>query len=186
MLLATAFPGREDQDASASQWRTDAIPGPRVPRGKPNTGPRSATTAQYVQVRDLGGHSGTLGGGETLDTQCYYSSIRTGGGLRGALRDTRRGGGRHSTLAVLLQLNSPKMHVLNKLYWSMHNINLLRVTWLIGLSSYMFLYSVVLGAASMALVVLYPLAKRYTYWPQIMLGKSTFPWSWDVLIVLST
>ncbi|KAK7503613.1 hypothetical protein BaRGS_00005152 [Batillaria attramentaria] len=31
-------------------------------------------------------------------------------------------------------------------------------------------YSILLGAASMILVVLYPLAKRFTYWPQLMLG----------------
>ncbi|KAK7103030.1 hypothetical protein V1264_021162 [Littorina saxatilis] len=31
-------------------------------------------------------------------------------------------------------------------------------------------YSILLGASSMLLVVMYPLAKRYTYWPQIMLG----------------
>ena len=33
-------------------------------------------------------------------------------------------------------------------------------------------YTVCLGAASMALVVTYPLMKRVTYWPQLMLGKS--------------
>ncbi|KAL4226455.1 Para-hydroxybenzoate--polyprenyltransferase [Mactra antiquata] len=32
-------------------------------------------------------------------------------------------------------------------------------------------FSVYLGAASMLLVVAYPLAKRYTYWPQFVLGK---------------
>ena len=31
-------------------------------------------------------------------------------------------------------------------------------------------FSVFLGAASMILVVAYPLAKRYTYWPQVVLG----------------
>ncbi|KAH9496318.1 Para-hydroxybenzoate--polyprenyltransferase, mitochondrial precursor (PHB:polyprenyltransferase) [Bulinus truncatus] len=31
-------------------------------------------------------------------------------------------------------------------------------------------YSIVLGAASMGLVITYPLCKRFTYWPQIMLG----------------
>lgn len=31
-------------------------------------------------------------------------------------------------------------------------------------------YSVFLGASSMALVTAYPLAKRYTYWPQVVLG----------------
>jgi len=36
-------------------------------------------------------------------------------------------------------------------------------------------YSVALGASSMALVVLYPLAKRFTYWPQVVLG-ATFNW----------
>uniref|UniRef100_K1R500 4-hydroxybenzoate polyprenyltransferase, mitochondrial n=1 Tax=Magallana gigas TaxID=29159 RepID=K1R500_MAGGI len=33
-------------------------------------------------------------------------------------------------------------------------------------------YSVVLGAASMGLVITYPLAKRITFWPQAFLGKS--------------
>ncbi|KAJ8301372.1 hypothetical protein KUTeg_020359 [Tegillarca granosa] len=32
-------------------------------------------------------------------------------------------------------------------------------------------YSIILGASSMLLVILYPLAKRYTFWPQAMLGK---------------
>ncbi|ESO82324.1 hypothetical protein LOTGIDRAFT_170102 [Lottia gigantea] len=32
------------------------------------------------------------------------------------------------------------------------------------------LYSIILGAASMGLVISYPLAKRYTYWPQVHLG----------------
>ena len=36
-------------------------------------------------------------------------------------------------------------------------------------------YSVVLGASSMGLVVLYPLMKRFTYWPQLVLGL-TFNW----------
>jgi len=36
-------------------------------------------------------------------------------------------------------------------------------------------YSVVLGASSMGLVVLYPLMKRFTYWPQFVLGL-TFNW----------
>lgn len=36
-------------------------------------------------------------------------------------------------------------------------------------------YSVVLGASSLGLVVLYPLAKRVTYWPQLVLGM-TFNW----------
>eukprot|EP00111_Clytia_hemisphaerica_P015921 TCONS_00047064-protein len=36
-------------------------------------------------------------------------------------------------------------------------------------------YSVFLGAASMGLVVAYPLMKRFTYWPQIFLGL-TFNW----------
>ncbi|TKR68011.1 hypothetical protein L596_024064 [Steinernema carpocapsae] len=35
--------------------------------------------------------------------------------------------------------------------------------------------SVAVGASSMALVVGYPLAKRYTYWPQVVLGL-TFNW----------
>ncbi|CAL2037281.1 unnamed protein product [Caenorhabditis brenneri] len=36
-------------------------------------------------------------------------------------------------------------------------------------------FSVAVGASSMALVVGYPLAKRYTYWPQFILGL-TFNW----------
>nr|pir protein F57B9.4 [imported] - Caenorhabditis elegans [Caenorhabditis elegans] len=36
-------------------------------------------------------------------------------------------------------------------------------------------YSVAVGASSMALVVGYPLAKRFTYWPQFVLGL-TFNW----------
>ncbi|CAL9708167.1 unnamed protein product [Knipowitschia caucasica] len=36
-------------------------------------------------------------------------------------------------------------------------------------------YSIVLGAASMGLVVTYPLMKRITYWPQLVLGL-TFNW----------
>jgi hypothetical protein len=35
--------------------------------------------------------------------------------------------------------------------------------------------SIFLGASSMALVVLYPLMKRYTHWPQLVLGL-TFNW----------
>ncbi|KAI1730970.1 ubiA prenyltransferase family domain-containing protein [Ditylenchus destructor] len=35
--------------------------------------------------------------------------------------------------------------------------------------------SVFVGASSMALVIFYPLAKRYTYWPQFVLG-CTFNW----------
>lgn len=38
-------------------------------------------------------------------------------------------------------------------------------------------YSILLGAASMILVVLYPLAKRYTYWPQLMLGFTFNYWA---------
>ncbi|XP_074651265.1 4-hydroxybenzoate polyprenyltransferase, mitochondrial-like isoform X2 [Tubulanus polymorphus] len=40
-------------------------------------------------------------------------------------------------------------------------------------------YSVLLGASSMGLVVLYPLVKRYTYWPQIVLGITL---NWGVLL----
>ncbi|XP_013791291.1 4-hydroxybenzoate polyprenyltransferase, mitochondrial-like [Limulus polyphemus] len=36
-------------------------------------------------------------------------------------------------------------------------------------------YSIVLGASSLGLVVTYPLMKRFTYWPQVMLGL-TFNW----------
>ena len=34
------------------------------------------------------------------------------------------------------------------------------------------LHSIALGASSLSLVVLYPLMKRITYWPQFVLGKS--------------
>uniref|UniRef100_A0A8R1DW23 4-hydroxybenzoate polyprenyltransferase n=1 Tax=Caenorhabditis japonica TaxID=281687 RepID=A0A8R1DW23_CAEJA len=40
-------------------------------------------------------------------------------------------------------------------------------------------YSVAVGASSMLLVVGYPLAKRYTYWPQFVLGATL---NWSVLI----
>lgn len=40
-------------------------------------------------------------------------------------------------------------------------------------------YSVLLGAASMSLVVLYPVAKRFTYWPQAVLGLA---FNWGALI----
>ncbi|KAK6177230.1 hypothetical protein SNE40_015370 [Patella caerulea] len=43
-------------------------------------------------------------------------------------------------------------------------------------------YSVILGAASMGLVICYPLAKRYTYWPQVLLGLSL---NWGVLLAWS-
>ena len=36
-------------------------------------------------------------------------------------------------------------------------------------------HSIVLGASSLALVVAYPLMKRVTYWPQLILGL-TFNW----------
>lgn len=36
-------------------------------------------------------------------------------------------------------------------------------------------YSVFLGASSLALVIVYPLMKRVTYWPQLILG-CTFNW----------
>ena len=36
-------------------------------------------------------------------------------------------------------------------------------------------YSVLLGASSMGLVVLYPLMKRFTYYPQLVLGLA-FNW----------
>lgn len=32
-------------------------------------------------------------------------------------------------------------------------------------------YSIVLGAASLSLVITYPLMKRVTYWPQLVLGE---------------
>jgi 4-hydroxybenzoate polyprenyltransferase len=34
-------------------------------------------------------------------------------------------------------------------------------------------YSILLGASSLSLVVLYPLMKRITYWPQAVLGECT-------------
>lgn len=40
-------------------------------------------------------------------------------------------------------------------------------------------YTVVLGASSMALVVTYPLMKRVTYWPQLVLG---FTFNWGALL----
>ncbi|XP_058058597.1 4-hydroxybenzoate polyprenyltransferase, mitochondrial [Anopheles bellator] len=36
-------------------------------------------------------------------------------------------------------------------------------------------YSIVLGASSLGLIIVYPLMKRITYWPQLMLG-ATFNW----------
>jgi len=38
-----------------------------------------------------------------------------------------------------------------------------------------YLFSIFLGASSMGLVVTYPLMKRFTYWPQLVLGL-TFNW----------
>jgi len=35
--------------------------------------------------------------------------------------------------------------------------------------------SVAVGASSMLLVIAYPLAKRYTYWPQVILGEFSLP-----------
>jgi len=35
------------------------------------------------------------------------------------------------------------------------------------------MYSILLGASSLSLVVTYPLFKRITYWPQFVLGIST-------------
>lgn len=43
-------------------------------------------------------------------------------------------------------------------------------------------YSVVLGAASMGLVITYPLAKRITFWPQAFLGVTL---NWGVLLAWS-
>ncbi|XP_066953679.1 4-hydroxybenzoate polyprenyltransferase, mitochondrial [Macrobrachium rosenbergii] len=40
-------------------------------------------------------------------------------------------------------------------------------------------YSIVLGASSLGLIVLYPLMKRVTYWPQLMLG---FTFNWGALL----
>lgn len=40
-------------------------------------------------------------------------------------------------------------------------------------------YSVALGASSMILVITYPLMKRVTYWPQLMLG---FTFNWGALL----
>ncbi|XP_059152673.1 4-hydroxybenzoate polyprenyltransferase, mitochondrial-like isoform X2 [Physella acuta] len=44
-------------------------------------------------------------------------------------------------------------------------------------------YSIVLGVASMGLVVIYPLCKRFTYWPQIILGLTL---NWGVLLAWAT
>ena len=41
--------------------------------------------------------------------------------------------------------------------------------------TFMFRYSVLLGAASMGLVVTYPVMKRFTYYPQFVLGLA-FNW----------
>ena len=40
-------------------------------------------------------------------------------------------------------------------------------------------YSVLLGASSMGLVVLYPVMKRFTYWPQLVLGLA---FNWGALL----
>ncbi len=40
-------------------------------------------------------------------------------------------------------------------------------------------YSIILGAASMVLVVVYPLMKRVTHWPQLILG---FTFNWGALL----
>ena len=40
-------------------------------------------------------------------------------------------------------------------------------------------YSVMLGAASMGLVILYPVAKRFTYFPQVILGLA---FNWGALL----
>ncbi|XP_076042603.1 ubiquinone biosynthesis protein COQ2, mitochondrial [Oratosquilla oratoria] len=40
-------------------------------------------------------------------------------------------------------------------------------------------YSILLGASSLSLVVVYPLMKRFTYWPQLMLG---FTFNWGALL----
>ncbi|TKY86602.1 hypothetical protein EX895_004241 [Sporisorium graminicola] len=41
------------------------------------------------------------------------------------------------------------------------------------------LYSIMLGAASLGVVVLYPLMKRITYWPQLVLG---FAFNWGAML----
>ncbi|XP_066249086.1 4-hydroxybenzoate polyprenyltransferase, mitochondrial [Euwallacea similis] len=43
-------------------------------------------------------------------------------------------------------------------------------------------YSLVLGASSLGLVISYPLMKRFTYWPQLMLG---FTFNWGALLGFS-
>ena len=40
-------------------------------------------------------------------------------------------------------------------------------------------YSVILGAASMGLVIVYPVCKRCTYWPQAVLGLA---FNWGALL----
>lgn len=44
-------------------------------------------------------------------------------------------------------------------------------------------YSIILGAASLGIVVVYPLFKRITYWPQIILGLTL---NWGVLLAWSS
>lgn len=41
------------------------------------------------------------------------------------------------------------------------------------------LYSIALGASSLAIVVVYPLMKRVTYWPQLVLG---FAFNWGAML----
>lgn len=63
---------------------------------------------------------------------------------------------------------------------------LLQLNWLVALHSFrnlprifltisFYRYSVLLGAASMGLVVTYPVMKRFTYYPQFVLGLA-FNW----------
>ena len=33
-----------------------------------------------------------------------------------------------------------------------------------------YVFSIILGAMSLPLVIIYPLMKRYTFWPQVILG----------------
>lgn len=47
----------------------------------------------------------------------------------------------------------------------------------LGILTQLNLYSIILGASSLSLVILYPLMKRITYWPQFVLGMHLlFSW----------
>lgn len=68
-----------------------------------------------------------------------------------------------------------------------HAVALLAAQLTVGLAVLLQLnmYSVVLGAASLALVAVYPAMKRVTYWPQSVLGTSSAP-HWHALRLART